>query len=113
MKLLFDQNISFKIIEKLADNYPNCKQVREIGLENKPDLAIWQYAKNHNYTIVTFDSDFYEIANLKGHPPKIIWLRTGNTTTENIARVLTDKLLLITDFVNNEENTSIACLEIE
>ena len=49
-------------------------------------MEIWEYAKNNNFCIVTFDADFVDIATIKGHPPKIIWLRTGNMTTENIAQ---------------------------
>ncbi len=81
MSLLFDQNISFKIVKKIQGEFPDSKQIKELGLENYSDNEIWKFAKDHNYTIVTFDSDFFEISNLKGHPPKIIWLRTGNTTT--------------------------------
>ena len=40
MKLLFDQNISFRIISKLQDVFPEAKQVRELGLENSTDREI-------------------------------------------------------------------------
>jgi len=32
MKLLFDQNLSFRLVRKLADVYPDCQHVRNIGL---------------------------------------------------------------------------------
>lgn len=113
MKLLFDQNISYRIIKKILKIYPNAQQVRKLGLDDISDLQIWEPAKKNNFTIVTFDSDFYDLANLKGHPPKIIWLRTGNTTTNYIAELLMDKVALIKDFVENSENKNIACLEID
>lgn len=81
MKLLFDQNISFRIIKKLEDFFPEASQVRICGLENKSDREILEYAKDNNYSIVTFDADFYDLTVLNGHPPKIIWLRLGNTST--------------------------------
>ncbi len=108
MKLLFDQNISFRITTYFKDSY----QVKQLGLENKTDLEIWEFSKNNNYAIVTFDSDFIDMANLKGCPPKIIWLRFGNSTTKEIIKILKQKEQLIFEFINNEELQELACLEV-
>jgi len=112
VSLLFDQNISFRIIQKIKEDFPNSKQVRELGLEESSDDKIWKFAKENNFTVVTFDSDFFEISNLKGHPPKIIWLRTGNTTTKNIIEILQQKKEIIIDFISNPLYSEISCLEI-
>lgn len=112
MKLLFDQNISFRILEKLKTVFPESSQVRLLGLENAADLAIWEYARQNDFTIVTFDADFYDIANLRGHPPKIIWLRTGNTTTQNIATLIVHKSAAIKAFLESQESKSQACLQL-
>lgn len=109
MKLLFDQNISFRILKILNNDFPESAQVREQRLEGKAYLEIWHFAKSNGYTIVTFDADFYDFSNLYGHPPKIIWLRTGNTTTLYIANLLIQKEDIINTFLNDEE---ISCLEI-
>lgn len=108
MKLPFDQNISFRLVNKIVDIFPNSKQVRELGLENATDSDIFEYAKNNDYTIVTFDADFCGISVLKGFPPKIVWIRTGNTTTNNLEILLKNKSELILQFYNE----SFACLEI-
>ena len=113
MKLLFDQNISFRIIKKIESFFPNSNQVRQLGIENYSDNSIWNYAKENGYTIVTFDADFFDISNLKGHPPKIIWLRTGNQTTENIIDLLITKKDILTDFIQNPIFEEISCLEIK
>ncbi|UCS92161.1 DUF5615 family PIN-like protein [Echinicola marina] len=113
MKVLFDQNVSFRIVNLLKDNYPEVKQVRLLGLENASDLKIWEYAKENDYTIITFDADFYELANIKGHPPKIIWLRMGNTTTKSIAEKMISMQSVITDFILSDDQEEIACLEID
>lgn len=112
MKLLFDQNISFRIIDKISSNFPEAKQVRELGIENYSDSAIWHFAKDNGYTIVTFDADFYEMSTLKGHPPKIIWLRTGNTTTNALSGIINSKAVIIKDFIRHAELQGVACLEI-
>ncbi len=70
MKLLFDQNISFRLIKKISKLYPESKQVRELGLKNSTDLEIFNYATKNSYTIVTFDSDFCDLNNLKKVPNK-------------------------------------------
>jgi predicted nuclease of predicted toxin-antitoxin system len=113
VKLLFDQNISFRILSKLRINFPEAKQVRELGIENYTDIEIWKFAKENNYTIVTFDGDFYDLSNLKGFPPKVIWLRFGNTKTDYIADILNSRFIIISDFISSNEYSKIACLEIK
>jgi predicted nuclease of predicted toxin-antitoxin system len=108
MKLLFDQNISFQLIKRIVDLFPESKQVRELGLENSTDIEIFEYAKKNDYAIVTFDSDFCDLNILKGFPPKIIWIRTGNTTTENLEKFLRNQHDLIKLFLNEDYG----CLEI-
>ena len=112
MKLLFDQNISHRIINKLPHSFSECKQVGHVGLKDRDDIDIWQYAQNNNFSIVTFDSDFYDLSLINGWPPKIIWLRTGNLTTNEISQLLQDKQETIENFINNRESVNIACLEI-
>jgi len=112
VKILFDQNISHRIISKIEGNFPDAKQVRQLDIEDFSDIEIWEFAKENNFTIVTFDSDFFDISSLKGHPPKIIWLRIGNTTTNYLAQLINSKAPTIKDFVGKAEYDEIACLEI-
>ncbi len=113
MKLLLDQNISFRIVSKIRDIFPGTCQVRELGLENSKDLVIWEYARTNGFCILTFDNDFYDIGLLKGSPPKIIWMRTGNTKTNNIVRILRKNYEPIKAFLNDPVYTEIGCLEID
>jgi predicted nuclease of predicted toxin-antitoxin system len=113
VSILFDQNISFRIISKIASNFPTAKQVRQLGIENFSDIEIWQYAKQNKFTIVTFDSDFFDLSNLKGHPPKIVWLRFGNTKTDFLAEIINSKKAIINDFIDSDTYSEISCLEIK
>ena len=113
MRLLFDQNISFRILSKIKIYFPEAKQVRELGIENYSDVEIWKFAKENNYTIVTFDGDFYDLSNFKGFPPKIIWLRFGNTKTDFIADIINSRNSIIKDFISSTIYSKIACLEIK
>jgi predicted nuclease of predicted toxin-antitoxin system len=113
VKLLFDQNISFRIVKKVEDILPFSSQVRLLGLENTRDAEIWEYAKSNNFTIVTFDTDFYDLSLIKGTPPKIIWLRIGNTSTISLIECLRLNLGLIREFIQNDDYKNLACLEID
>jgi len=110
IRLLFDQNISFRILSRLPDNFANCQQVRTVGLLDRSDIDIWNYAKDNDYVIVTFDADFYDISLIKGIPPKIIWLRTGNLTTNEIAELMILNYYTIQDFI---ADNNCLCMEIE
>ena len=112
MNILLDQNISFRVVSLLSNTFQNVKQVKEIGLTDSSDLEIWNYARKNNYTIITFDSDFIDLANLKGSPPKIIWLRFGNSTNLKIANKLISKADMINDFILNT-NSELDFLEID
>jgi len=108
MKLLFDQNISYRLVNRVIGVFPNSKQVKELGLENATDSKIFEFAKLNEFVIVTFDSDFCDMSVLKGFPPKIIWIRTGNISTSNLEVLLKNNSVIIEQFVNED----FACLEI-
>jgi predicted nuclease of predicted toxin-antitoxin system len=113
MKLLFDQNISFRLVRKILGTFPEAKQIRELGLENYTDRQIWNFAKENEYTIVTFDADFFELSNLFGTPPKIIWLRTGNRKTSDLSDLIMSRSEIIKEFLTNPSYKELACLEID
>jgi predicted nuclease of predicted toxin-antitoxin system len=112
MKLLLDQNISFRITSKIQDLFPGSNQVRDLGLENSKDSFLWNYAKENNYCIVTFDGDFYDLGLVRGSSPKVIWLRLANTSTQNIEIVLRKNYDLIKIFLTDLNYKEIGCLEI-
>jgi len=113
MKLLFDQNVSFRILRLISDKFPEAKQIRELGLENRTDRQIWDFAKDNGFAIVTFDSDFFELSSLLGPPPKIIWLRTGNRKTSHLASLLLVRSEIINEFLTNPYFEELACVEID
>jgi len=88
LKLLFDQNISHRIVEKVSLQFPESVHVLEIGLDNASDTAIWDYARQEGFAIVSKDSDFHQRSFVYGHPPKFIWVKKGNCSTEEILSIL-------------------------
>lgn len=109
MRLLFDQNLSYRLCAKLKDIFPDSSQVRLVGLDRRHDDEIWQYARQNEFVIVTQDSDFHDLSVLHGAPPKILWLRCGNQTTTFIEQLIRNYAVEINELINDE---SLSCLEL-
>ena len=103
MKLLFDQNLSFKLCDALADLFPSSSQIRLLGLERADDREVWVYAKTNGYTLVSQDADFAEMASLLGPSPKVIWLRCGNQPTSVVAHILREQAAAIDAFAQDSD----------
>ena len=85
MKLLSDQNLSHKLVARLACHFTGSIHVRELGMTAADDHAIWQHARIGGFAIVSKDGDFHQLSLLHGAPPKVIWLRVGNASTDEVA----------------------------
>jgi predicted nuclease of predicted toxin-antitoxin system len=105
VKLLFDENLSARLPGVLADVYPGSVHVHACALGSADDSAIWQYAKDNGFTIVSKDSDFQERSVLQGQPPKFIWLRAANCSTEEIENLLQMALPIIKKFIQEDEES--------
>lgn len=106
MKLLLDQNLSPRLVHRLADLYPHSVHVMGVGLDRSLDREVWNYARQHDYLIVTKDVDFSEFSILQGFPPKIIWIRRGNCSTQEIETILRDNFNSI-KAMHEDTNTGI------
>ncbi|SRR3989344_7300317 len=109
MKLLLDQNISRKLVKQLKVLFSGSSHVYLLDLQTATDEKVWNYARDNGFTLVTQDSDFNERSLIYGYPPKVIWLRTGNTSTQNIKRLLTKNSQDIHSF---EKDKTLGCLQI-
>lgn len=103
MKLLFDENVSYRLVAALAKTYPGSAHVRDIGLLAAGDSAVWDHAREFDFVIVSKDNDFRQRSFVHGAPPKVIWLEVGNTGTDAIADVLRDNEAQIAAFERDEE----------
>jgi predicted nuclease of predicted toxin-antitoxin system len=110
MKLLFDQNLSHRLIPLLEDLFPESVHVRKIGLHEASDYEIWAYAKEHSFAIVTQDSDYADWNKIQGAPPKIIWLRCGNASVDQIHSLIRNAAEQI--FVMKREEAEVDVIEI-
>jgi predicted nuclease of predicted toxin-antitoxin system len=108
MKLLFDQNLSWKLVEQLSETYPDTEHIKHALSTSADDRAIWEYARANGFTIVSKDDDFVQRSLLNGHPPKVIWIRLGNCRTAEIARLLVNSHDAMLAFFNDEEKSLFA-----
>lgn len=88
MRLLFDQNLSRRLVSLLRTEFPGSSHVVLLGLDTATDREVWEHARANGFGVVSKDSDFGQLAFLYGAPPKVIWLRVGNQPTASVAELL-------------------------
>jgi predicted nuclease of predicted toxin-antitoxin system len=88
MKLLFDENLSPFLASQLSDLYQGSMHVRDCGLKRGSDWAVWEFARDNVFTIVSKDSDFDHIRRKQKQGPKVIWVRLGNCPTSAVEDLL-------------------------
>jgi predicted nuclease of predicted toxin-antitoxin system len=88
VRLLFDHNLSHRLVPALGDVYPGSAHVRTVGLERAPDGEVWNDARSHGFAIASKDSDFHQRSLVEGFPPKVIWVQRGNCSTPEIDALL-------------------------
>ena len=108
MKLLFDQNLVWRLPEKLAGLYPDSQHIREAGMKESENVDIWEYAKAYGFVIVSKDLDFQQRSLLFGFPPKVIRLRVGNCTVRTIEDLLRRYFTIIHKFEQDQKKSYLA-----
>jgi predicted nuclease of predicted toxin-antitoxin system len=103
VKLLLDQNLSPRLVRRLYDIYPDSAHVSQLGLDRADDAEIWAFAQKNSFTIVSKDTDFNDLGTLRGFPPKIIWLRRGNCSTNDIGEILRKHEIAVRALLENEK----------
>jgi predicted nuclease of predicted toxin-antitoxin system len=106
--LLFDENLAPRLTVAVADLYPNSDHVCNVGLGGAADVAVWAHAAAGRFMLVTKDEDFHRLSVLRGFPPKVLWIRLGNCSTADVARLLRSRFELIEAFAAHEEAAFLA-----
>ena len=102
MKLLFDENLSHRLVSLLADLFPDSVHVRDIGLKAADDIRVWDYAKADDLVIVSKDSDMHDRSFLFGYPLKVIWIRLGNCSTSDVEKLLRQEYETVETFYKDD-----------
>ena len=105
MKLLLDQHLSRKLVPLLEPSFPGTSHVVLHGLDRRDDDQVWEFAKAGGFTIATKDDDFQVLSFSRRHPPKVIWLRSGNGPTSQVRDILLRARPIIESFEADEERS--------
>ncbi|MEO6051201.1 MAG: DUF5615 family PIN-like protein [Pyrinomonadaceae bacterium] len=105
MKLLLDQNLSWRLVGQLEELYPGTSHIKTVLSTEADDRDIWLYAKEDGFTIVSKDDDFEQRSVLLGHPPKVIWIRLGNCKTFDVLLLLQRSVKTILAFAADHEKS--------
>ncbi len=103
MKLLLDENLSFRLVALLADAFPGTAHVRDVGLSGADDDAVWEHARAHGMAVASKDSDFHDRARLHGPPPRLVWIRRGNCSTRDVEALLRRNRAVLERFAADPE----------
>ncbi len=104
-RLLFDEPLSEELCKTLADIFPGSLHIRLLGRGGAPDTIVWDLAHQHGCLVVSKDEDFHRLAVLRGAPPKFVWIRLGNCTTDDIVQLLRRRREDIIRFHEQDEAT--------
>lgn len=94
MEIWLDAQLSPQLAPWIEQTFGiSCKPLKEIGLRDATDMAIFQAAKElSEVLIMTKDEDFVALQSRLKSPPKIIWLTMGNCSNDKMKTVLTTHL---------------------
>ncbi len=102
MSLLIDEDLSPRLPRALQDILPGSQHVKGAGLESTGDDEIWAYAQRHGLAVVTKDSDYQELSQQRGHPPKVLLIRRGNCPAAEVEALIRDRYDEIRGFLQDE-----------
>ena len=106
MKLLFDANLSPKLVRSLGELFPGSTHAFDTGMaQSTSDEKIWEYAAAEGFTIVTADSDFLDIAKDRGVPPKVVHLENCDYRTSQVESLLRRHAILIAELEQSSRST--------
>jgi len=64
------------------------KALKDLGLRDAKDRDIFVAARNADAVLISKDSDFVDLVQLRGPPPQVIWLTCGNLTNARLCAVI-------------------------
>jgi predicted nuclease of predicted toxin-antitoxin system len=99
--LLIDENLPKSLVKVLEPHFPGSVHVKQLQLTEKEDTDLWQYAKQHGFSIISKDKDFQQMSVLRGSPPKVIWLRMGNNPASRVIELLNQEMTTIKHFMGH------------
>jgi predicted nuclease of predicted toxin-antitoxin system len=110
MRLLLDENVSWRLATYLRPHFEAVLHVRDIGLDESPDTSIWRYARQHGYDLLTKDDDFVRLVLVEGFPPRVVTLQNAQVPVKILAEFLLARLPQLESFLG--EQTEFGMLQL-
>lgn len=105
MKLLADEKLPPRLVDDIADLFPDSSHVHAVGLSGTPDAILWEFAKSHGFTFVTKDKDFANLSMVLGAPPKVVLLQIGNCSTANLTGIVRRSAILLSELESDAKRS--------
>jgi predicted nuclease of predicted toxin-antitoxin system len=105
LKLLADENLPPRLVRDLVDLFPNSAHVSSAGLSGTPDDIIWAFAKAQGFVFLTKDKDFANLSIVRGAPPKVILLQTGNCSAGEVIRIIRTNAIRLSEFESDTKRS--------
>ena len=102
-RLLFDENLSPRLVKLLAESFPDSLHIDDVGLHGCPDGDVWNYSRDHGLVLISKDNDFRQLSFLRGAPPKVVWLRIGNAPTNAVVDLLRSRKADVESFIRDPD----------
>ncbi len=102
MTFLIDENLSRRLKRLLQSEFGTCVHVSDVGLLRSDDQLVWRKARELGLTLLSKDDDLREMVADRGPPPKLVWLRLGNCSTQEIAAALLSTRPEVDAFLKSE-----------
>ena len=110
MKLLLDENISWRLVSKLKQYFDEVTHINFVDISQPvSDKQIWNFALENSFIIITNDADFIDLMNLYNFPPKVVLLKTNNQSTNYIFSLIVAE---IEEIKRLEQTTEYGLLEL-
>ena len=103
MKLLLDENLPPRLVSVLTVEFPGSTHISEVGLSSSDDEELWRYAREHGFTLISKDADFHQMSFLRGFPPKVVWIRKGNCSVQEIEFLLLSSTDVLREFAASDD----------
>lgn len=105
MIIWIDAQLSPAIAEWINQKFKvDAIAVRDLGFRDANDNTIFEAARKESAVVMTKDADFPKLLEMRGAPPKIIWLTCGNTSNSFLKKILTRTLPKAIELLNSGED---------
>jgi predicted nuclease of predicted toxin-antitoxin system len=103
VRILLDQNLSPKLIRRLADIIPGIDSVYDHNLTGSSDPFIFDWARDAGISaLVSADHDFVQLVERAGPPPKIIHIERCDFRSAVIEQLFRREAVRIHAFLNSD-----------